>query len=122
MGKKVLIVDDERLIRDLVTFRLESKGFEIVYAENGKQAMERLEQEQPDLLVLDIMMPEMSGIDVCRAIKSKPETRHIKVILLTARVQDTDETEGLAAGADLYLTKPFRPNNLLAKIEALLAD
>ncbi|MDH3382398.1 MAG: response regulator [Flavobacteriaceae bacterium] len=122
MSKKILIVDDEKKIRDLVSFRLEFKGYEVVSAANGTEALEKVASESPALLVLDIMMPDLTGYEVCKRLKEDDKTKHIKVILLTAKGRKQDEEEGYSVGADSFMTKPFRANALLEKIEELLND
>ncbi|OGG93558.1 MAG: hypothetical protein A2508_09735 [Candidatus Lambdaproteobacteria bacterium RIFOXYD12_FULL_49_8] len=120
MAIQILVVDDEKTIRDLVAFRLEYHGHKVVTAENGKDALAKLKQTVPDLVVLDVMMPDMTGIEVCKIIKSEPKWAAIKVLLLTAKSRKQDEEVGLAAGADGFMAKPFRANLLLEKIEELV--
>lgn len=120
MAKKILIVDDEKRIRDLIVFRLESKGFEILDANCGTDALAQVDAHQPDLMVLDVMMPDMTGLDVCRQIRAKGIS--VKIVMLSAKVQKQDEEAGLAAGADLYMTKPFRAKQLIQKIEEVLGE
>ncbi|MCP4756286.1 MAG: response regulator [Proteobacteria bacterium] len=119
--RKILIVDDEKRIRDLVEFRLQDKGFETLTANGGKEALEIVGSQRPDLVVLDVMMPDMSGLDVCRRIKAEDATKGVKVILLTAKIQKQDEKEGLSAGADVYITKPFSARLLVQSIEEVLS-
>ena len=120
MSSSILIVDDEKKIRDLISFRLEYKGYQIASAENGGEALAKIKEDQPDLVVLDIMMPDMTGYEVCKQIKNDAALQKIKVILLTAKGRKQDEEEGYKVGADAFMTKPFRANVLLAKIEELL--
>ncbi|MDH5559500.1 MAG: response regulator [Deltaproteobacteria bacterium] len=120
MSRKVLIVDDEKKIRDLVAFRLEFKGYQVQNASNGTEAIQSVEKDPPELIVLDIMMPDITGYEVCKRLKSDEKTKKIKIILLTAKGRKQDEEEGFSVGADAYMTKPFRANILLDKIEELL--
>lgn len=122
MSHKILIVDDEKRIRDLIAFRLENKGFEILSAEGGKEALAITETHTPDLVVLDVMMPDMSGLELCQQLKSNDNLKHIKVLMLSAKGQKQDEEEGLKAGADGYMTKPFRAKHLIEKIEEILTS
>lgn len=120
---KILIVDDEphiRLLLEQSLEELEDQGTALLTAGDGKQALEAVKKEKPDLVFLDIMMPRMNGFDVCRAIKDDPETKSIPVILLTAKGQEFERQKGREAGADLYMTKPFDPDEVLAKARELL--
>ena len=120
MALNILVVDDEKTIRDLVAFRLEYHGHEVTTAENGKDALTQLEGTVPDLVVLDVMMPDMTGLEVCAEIRKDERLAETKVILLTAKGRKQDEEEGMAAGADAYMSKPFRANVLIGKIEELV--
>jgi two-component system phosphate regulon response regulator PhoB len=117
----ILIADDDPDIRDLVAFKLEQAGFAITAVDNGLAALSAARDAPPDLVVLDVMMPGMSGIDVCRELRAHPATAKLPVILLTARVQEGDMAVGFGAGADDYVVKPFSPRELISRVEALLA-
>ncbi len=120
---KILIADDEPHIRLLLEQSLEEldkQGVELLAADNGKHALEVIRKERPELVLLDIMMPRMNGFDVCRTVKDDPETKGIQIILLTAKGQEFDRQKGNEAGADLYLTKPFDPDEILEKARELL--
>ncbi|HET6500088.1 MAG TPA: response regulator [Amycolatopsis sp.] len=117
---RVLIVDDDADIRDLVAVKLSASGYDVVTAEDGVAGLAAARREHPDVLVSDVMMPGMSGIDVCRELRREPETANLPIILLTARAQDGDVESGFASGADDYLIKPFNPQELLHRISALL--
>jgi len=119
MSQKILVVDDEPHIVRLVQVNLEKAGYIVTTASNGKEALEAIAQEQPDLMVLDVMMPEMDGLETLKRIKGNPETDDIPVILLTAKAQDADVFEGWKSGADLYLTKPFNPGELLLFVQRI---
>jgi DNA-binding response OmpR family regulator len=117
----VLVADDDADIRDLVAFKLEQAGFEVISVEDGRTALEQAQARRPTLAVLDVSMPAMSGIDVCRMLRADPATAGILIIMLTARVQEQDVEGGFSAGADEYLTKPFSPRELVSRIQALLS-
>jgi DNA-binding response OmpR family regulator len=117
----VLVADDDADIRDLVAFKLEQAGFEVIAVEDGETALEQARERIPTLAVLDVSMPRMSGIDVCRMLRSDPATAEILIIMLTARVQEQDVEGGFTAGADDYVTKPFSPRELVSRIQALLS-
>jgi len=117
VAKTILVVDDEARLVALLEAYLKQEGFRVVSAENGRQAAEVARREKPDLIVLDIMMPEVDGLQFLREHRRRADT---PVILLTARVEDEDRIVGLELGADDYLTKPFRPRELLARIRAVL--
>ena len=116
----VLVADDDPDIRQLVTFRLERAGYEVVEAADGQQALQLCSEVRPDLAVLDVMMPKLTGYDVTRRIREDEALRSMPVILLTARVQDGDVAEGFDAGADDYIKKPFSPQELRARVQAIL--
>jgi len=116
---KILVVDDEAPIRELVRFNLEKAGYTVCEADNGLDAL-RMVQEKPDLIVLDLMLPEMDGLEVCRMIKGTRQTSGIPVIMLTARDDEFDKVVGLELGADDYMTKPFSPRELVARVKAVL--
>ena len=117
----VLVADDDADIRDLVAFKLEQAGFEVIAVEDGQTALEQARSRQPTLAVLDVSMPGLSGIDVCRMLRSEPATAGMLIIMLTARVQEQDVEGGFSAGADDYVTKPFSPRELVTRIQALLS-
>jgi two-component system alkaline phosphatase synthesis response regulator PhoP len=120
MGKTILIVEDEQDIADLIAFNLAHEGFKIVQADSGEDGLNKAKANNPDLILLDLMLPGMNGLDVCRIIKSDDEMRSIPVIMLTARDEDVDIITGLEVGADDYITKPFSPRVLIARIRAML--
>jgi len=109
---KVLVCDDERHIVRLIQVNLERLGYEVVTAFDGRQALEKLKEDKPDLVLLDVMMPYVDGYEVLRYIRKNPETEHLPVIMLTVRAQDEDVFEGYRQGADMYLTKPFDPADI----------
>jgi DNA-binding response OmpR family regulator len=117
---KIVVADDDVDVRMLVALKLRHSGYDVVDVGDGAAAVEACRNERPDLVVLDLMMPVMSGLEACRAIKAEPELADIPVVLLTARAQNTDVDAGLAVGADAYVTKPFSPKELAARVESLL--
>lgn len=119
MGKKILIADDEPNIVTALEFLLESEGYAVRIARNGEEALRALEEELPDLVLLDIMMPAKSGYEVCKRIRERPAWAHIKVVMLSAKGRDAEVAKGMAMGADLYVTKPFSTRELLEQIRAL---
>ena len=122
MGKKVLIADDEPNIVTALEFLLQRNGYEAYIARNGDEALELVEQHQPDLVLLDVMMPLKSGYEVCQRMRERADWRHIKIIMLTAKGRDVEMSKGLSIGADLYITKPFSTQELMAKINGLLGS
>ncbi len=119
--RKLLIADDEDGVRSLVRMTLEADSYEILEARNSEEALELAREHHPDLMFLDVMMPGVSGFDVCRTLKGDPATADITIIMLTAQAQERDREVGVAAGADDYFTKPFSPVGLLYKVEEVLA-
>jgi DNA-binding response OmpR family regulator len=121
---RILIVDDEAHIRLLIEQaleELEDEGVELLTAENGEEALALIQSEKPNLVFLDVMMPKLNGFDVCRRVKRELDMQDVYVIMLTAKGQEYDKQRGEEAGANLYLTKPFDPDDLLAKARAALA-
>ncbi|WP_238010272.1 response regulator [Dactylosporangium sp. AC04546] len=117
----ILVADDDMDIRDLVAFKLEQAGYDVVAVDNGLAALTAATENPPDLVVLDVMMPGMSGIDVCRQLRIEQGTKSLPIILLTARAQEGDVEVGFGAGADDYIVKPFSPRELVSRVEAVLA-
>jgi DNA-binding response OmpR family regulator len=123
MNKKILIVDDEPHLRMLIQQTLEDleyDGVELLTATNGEEALESIRAEEPHLVLLDVMMPKMNGFDVCHAVKKEMGWNHVRIILLTAKGQEFDRNRGLEVGADLYMTKPFDPDALIANAREAL--
>jgi DNA-binding response OmpR family regulator len=116
----VLVADDEPDILELVTFRLERAGYEVVQARDGEEALQAATERQPDLAVLDVTMPKLSGYDVTRQLREQDSTSEMPVILLTARVEEADVERGFDSGADDYLKKPFSSQELHARVQAIL--
>jgi len=122
MPKKVLVADDEPSIVTALEFMLRQSGYEVMVAHDGAQALQVLASFAPDLVLLDLMMPLVSGYEVCQRMRERPEWRHIKIVMLSARGRDVEVSKGVSLGADLYVTKPFSNAELVAKIGALLKD
>jgi two-component system, OmpR family, alkaline phosphatase synthesis response regulator PhoP len=118
---RILVVDDEVYILHILDFILGAENYDVITATNGEQAIERVREEKPDLVVLDIMMPKMDGYETCRLIKSDPATKLIPVILLTAKGREVDQKLGREVGASDYITKPFSPSKLIERVQAILA-
>jgi two-component system, OmpR family, alkaline phosphatase synthesis response regulator PhoP len=124
MDAKVLIVDDEMHIRTLIEQTLEDledEGVELLTAGNGAEALELIKEEKPNLVFLDVMMPKMNGFDVCNAIKHELGLKDVYVVMLTAKGQEFDKQRGAEVGADIYITKPFDPDELLAEVDRLIS-
>ena len=119
MAKKILAVDDEKHIVRLVQINLQKEGYDVVTASNGREALEAVAEHKPDLVVMDVMMPEMDGFEALQNLKDNPDTADIPVIMLTAKAQDADVFRGWQSGADLYLTKPFNPLELLTFVKRI---
>ncbi len=117
---KILIVDDEQDIIEFLSYNLEKEGFEVITADNGVSAIEKAQKHQPDLIVLDVMMPEMDGITTCAEMRLIPSLENALIIFLTARSEEFSELAGFSAGADDYVTKPIKPKLLISRIKALL--
>ena len=117
---RVLLVDDEEAILKLLRFPLEKEGYQVVTARDGDEALETFTREDFDLVILDIMLPGIDGLEVCKLLKSENKTSSIPIIMLTAKSQESDKIVGLELGADDYVTKPFSPRELIARIKAVL--
>ena len=120
MAKTILAVDDERNIVRLVQVNLERNGYRVITAFDGREALEKIAVERPDMVISDVMMPYMDGFELLRSLKRNQSTRDIPVILLTAKAMDADVTAGWQSGADCYLTKPFNPAELVAFVKRIL--
>jgi CheY-like chemotaxis protein len=118
---KILIAEDERDIRDLIMFTLQIAGHEVLTAANGEEGWQLTQEQLPDLILSDVRMPKMTGYDLCRQVKATPETRHIPVVFLSAKGQDSEVQAGYDSGAMDYILKPFAPDQLLLKVAEILA-
>src|SRR6266446_4081783 len=120
MASRVLIVEDERDIRDLLLFHLEREGFQVSSASSGEEALRQVRHATPDLVLLDLMLPAMGGLEVCRKLRQDPATVALPIVMLTAKGDEVDRVLGLELGADDYIVKPFSPKELLARVRAVL--
>ena len=120
MAAKILVVEDEPAIQELIAFNLKRAGFAVLRAENAEQAMQMINEMLPDLVLLDWMLPQMSGIEFANILRRESRTKTIPIIMLTARIEENDKIQGLDVGADDYITKPFSPRELVARIKAVL--
>jgi two-component system alkaline phosphatase synthesis response regulator PhoP len=119
-GEKILVVDDEENIRELVRYNLAREGYQVTTVGSGEEALKQASSKPPDLIVLDLMLPGMDGFDVCRQLKNDSRTAHIPIVMLTVKGEESDIVVGLELGADDYITKPFSPKVLLARIKTVL--
>ncbi|USG62957.1 phosphate regulon transcriptional regulator PhoB [Sneathiella marina] len=117
---KIMVVEDEPAMVELLQYNLESEGFDVVSATDGEEALLVLEEEKPEMLLLDWMIPKISGIEICRRLRRDPVHRNLPVIIITARGEETDRIRGLDVGADDYVSKPFSPAELMARVRAVL--
>ncbi|HEV8723053.1 MAG TPA: response regulator [Candidatus Binatia bacterium] len=119
-GQKILVVEDEPDIRKLVQYNLAQEHFKVLEAEDGEQALKIVHRDKPNLLILDLMLPGLSGIELCRILRDRSDTAKLPILMLTAKAGETDRVLGLEMGADDYLTKPFSPRELVARVRAIL--
>ena len=122
MNKKILIVDDEPNIVMSLEFLMKREGFQVAVATDGEEALSRMAEIEPDVVLLDVMMPKKNGYDVCQEIRANADWNKVKVLILTAKGRDTEVAKGLAIGADAYMTKPFSTKDLAAKVRQLLDE
>ncbi len=116
---KILVVDDEKDIADLVAYNLEKEGFDTIKAYDGGDVLKTVKTQKPDLIILDLMLPRMNGLDLCKAVRANPETAHLPIIMLTAKADEVDKIIGLEIGADDYMTKPFSVKELMARVRSI---
>jgi DNA-binding response OmpR family regulator len=122
MSKKILIADDEPNIVTSLEYLMQKSGYDVKIARNGDEALALVESFLPDLVLLDVMMPRKSGYEVCQQIRERPDWLHIKVVMLSAKGREAEVNKGLSLGADIYITKPFSNQELIARIDDLLGD
>lgn len=122
MSKRILIVDDEVNIVISLEFLLEQAGYYVRAAHNGQEGLEKIATFEPDLVLLDVMMPRLNGFDVCQKVRENPAWNHIKVVMLTAKGRETEITKGFALGANAYITKPFSTRELLTEVKRILEE
>lgn len=117
---RILVAEDDKDIRELIAFTLRFAGFDVLTATNGAEAVEVAEAEKPDLVILDVRMPRMSGYEACRCLKENPKTANLPVVFLSAKGQDSEIQQGLASGAEEYILKPFAPDELIQHVRHIL--
>lgn len=122
MGQKIIIADDEEHLGHMIKFKLERAGFEVIWKLDGRQALEAIREERPALVVMDVMMPGLTGFEVLEALQADENLKDIPVVFLSARSQESDIVRGIELGAADYMVKPFRPAELLARIKRLIPD
>lgn len=122
MGKKVLVVDDHQDAINILTLILKKGGYDPVSAKDGVEALQKINEENPDLVLLDVMMPKMDGYEVCQAVKANPGSRHIPILMLSAKTDPASKLRGRELGAADYLTKPINPTEILKKVKEYLPD
>lgn len=122
MAKKVLIADDEPNIVTSLEFLMSKSGYEVAVARNGEEALALVDSFRPDLVLLDVMMPLRSGYDVCQRMRDRPEWRHIRIVMLSAKGREAEVSKGMSLGADAYVTKPFSNRELIATVGGLLGE
>lgn len=120
MAKKILIIEDEKEIADLITYTLKKENFQVDTAYNGNEALKKLNDDTYDLLILDLMLPHVQGLEICRIVRSNPLMKNTGIIIVTAKTEESDRVIGLEMGADDYVTKPFSPRELIARVKAVL--
>lgn len=120
MSKKIVLAEDEPQIARLIEFKLKKEGYSVTWKENGEEALKAIKADKPDLILLDIMMPVMDGYEVLRRLKEDENLKSIPVVMLTARAQEKDVVKGINMGAEDYITKPFHPAELLARVKRIL--
>ncbi len=121
MGKRILICDDEPHIVESLSYLVKREGYEAMIATDGEEGLQKAREARPDLILLDLMMPKLSGFDVCARLKNDEKTKDIYIIILTARGEEADELRGKELGADEYMTKPFSPRQVRARLHEILA-
>lgn len=120
MGSKILVVDDEAVLLETLAYNLEQAGYQVITAADGASALEMVHREKPDLMILDLMLPVIDGLEVCRQLRREDSTSGLLILMLTAKSEEIDKVVGLEVGADDYVTKPFSRHELLARVKALL--
>jgi two-component system, OmpR family, alkaline phosphatase synthesis response regulator PhoP len=120
LGQKILVVEDEPDIRKLINYNLAQERFKVLEAEDGEQALKLLQREKPNLVILDLMLPGLSGLELCKILRDRTDTTHLPILMLTAKAGEADKVVGLEMGADDYLPKPFSPREMVARVRAIL--
>ncbi len=120
MTRKILIVDDEQNIAISVEFLMKREGFEVTVARDGEEGLQRIRNDRPDLVLLDVMMPKLNGFQVCEAVRADPELANVRIVMLTAKGREAEINKGMSLGADAYIPKPFATSDLVSKVTSLL--
>lgn len=118
--QSILVIEDERSLVEILTYNLTNEGFEVTSATDGLEGLRRAQREVPDLVILDLMLPVMDGLEICQKLRNDPRTQNVRILMLTARGEEVDEVVGFSMGADNYVTKPFKMKPLISRIKALL--
>ena len=122
MGKRILVIEDDPSSARLVGYALEREGYQVEIAVNGVEGLRKVQEEEPDLVILDVMLPGLDGFELCHRLRAEPRTDHVPILMLSAKAQEIDRSTGLRAGANEYLVKPADPAEILANVERLLAE
>lgn len=122
MGKRILVIEDDPSSARLVGYALEREGYQVEIAVNGVEGLRKVQEEDPDLVILDVMLPGLDGFELCHRLRAEPRTDHVPILMLSAKAQEIDRSTGLRAGANEYLVKPADPAEILANVERLLAE
>jgi len=120
MGKKILVIEDDAIALRLIEYTLCKEGYEVLLAKDGREGMSKARSEEPDLIILDIMLPGIDGFEVCYRLRSEPQTAHLPILMLSGKAQEIDKATGLKVGADDYVTKPVAPRELVIRVKAVL--
>jgi DNA-binding response OmpR family regulator len=120
MDKKILVIEDDAIASRLIEYTLGKEGYEVLLAKNGLEGISKAQSEEPDLIILDIMLPGIDGFEVCHRLRSEPQTAHLPILMLSGKAQEIDKATGLKVGADDYVTKPAAPRELANRVKALL--
>ena len=120
MSKKILVIEDDPASMRLTQYLLEHKGYEVLTAQNGLEGLKMAQGEEPDLIIMDVMLPGVDGLDICYHLRAEPKTAKLPIIMLSAKAREVDKDAGLKVGVDDYITKPATPTEILNKVEALL--
>ncbi len=122
MGKRILVIEDDPSSARLVGYALEREGYQVEIAVNGVEGLRKVQEDDPDLVILDVMLPGLDGFELCHRLRAEPRTDHVPILMLSAKAQEIDRSTGLRAGANEYLVKPADPAEILANVERLLAE
>lgn len=122
INKKILVIEDDPIGLRLIQYTLQHEGYQVLSALNGQEGLRKANEENPDLIILDVMLPGIDGFEVCYRLRAEPQTAQLPILMLSAKAQDTDKTTGLKVGADDYLTKPASPSEIVKRVRTLLAQ